>query len=164
MARVMLLLGGNQGDMVGTIDRAVELMAERIGEVKSRSKIYVSEAWGFEQETPPFTNQAVIFDTELQPEEVLQVALETEQRVGRRRDVEQQERVSSGERYASRVIDIDVILYDEVVMQSDELTLPHPLMQEREFVLEPICEIAPEWRNPRLGLSCREIYEKLSRV
>lgn len=161
MARVMLLLGGNVGRVAESIDRAVELIGREIGEVELRSSMMVSEAWGFEQATDSFTNQAVIVSTSDEPEQILDKVLAIEQAVGRRRAEEEGEKRCSGERYASRVIDIDMILYDEVIWESERLTLPHPLMQEREFVLSPICEIAPEWRNAKLGRSCGELYEEL---
>lgn len=163
MARIMLLLGGNLGDVEGSIERAVELIAEQAGEVVRCSSLRRSEAWGFQTERPPFTNQAVEICTTLDPEALLCVTQSIEREVGRAREQEQQEKMASGERYASRVIDIDIILYEELIYRSERLTIPHPLMQEREFVLSPIVEIAPEWRNAVLGASCWELLERLTK-
>ncbi len=163
MARVMLLFGGNVGDVAARIEQGVELLSESVGEVLRRSSMMTTEAWGFDCDTPPFTNQAVEFSTELQPEELLDQTQRVEQLLGRDRAEERREKEQRGERYASRSIDIDIILYDEVVWQSERLTIPHPLMQEREFVLRPIVEIAPEWRNARLERSCEELLNDIER-
>lgn len=163
MARVMLLLGGNIGDVEGRIERAVELLAERGCRVVQRSKMVRTEAWGFESETPQFTNQAVEVECDMAPEAMLDVTQGVETELGREREREQRERESKGEKYASRVIDIDLILWDELLIESERLTLPHPLMGERAFVLEPIVEIAPRWRNVRLGRSCEELLEELKK-
>ncbi len=160
----MLVLGGNIGDTRARIDRAVEIIEERIGRTLKRSTMITSEPWGFEDKvgsTPPFINQAVEIECNLSPEKLLRATQSIEQQVGRERDVEQEERERRGERYASRKIDIDIILYGESLHKSERLELPHPLMQEREFVLEPIVEIAPEWRHPTLKRSCKELLEEL---
>lgn len=166
MERVILVLGSNIGDTKSRIDHAVELIAERGGRVINRSTMITSEPWGFEDRedtTPLFTNQAVEIECDLSPDELLSVTQLIEQEVGRERDVEQKERVRRGEKYASRKIDIDIILYSDKVHKSDRLTLPHPLMQEREFVLIPIVEIAPDWLHPSLGKSCKELLMELKR-
>ncbi len=163
MARVMLLFGGNVGDVPSRIERGVALLTESVGEPLRLSSMTVSEAWGFNNETPPFTNQAVEFSTTLTPEELLEATQRAERELGRDRASEAEEKLLRGERYASRGVDIDIIFYDELIYQSERLTIPHPLMQEREFVLQPIVEIAPEWRNAKLGRSCRELLNELTK-
>ncbi len=160
----MLLLGGNIGDVEQRIDRAVEIIRREIGSVTKRSRMKKSEPWGFEDRedtTPPFTNQAVEVETSLNPEELLKATQRAEQESGRERDKELCEKELRGEKYASRKIDIDIIFYGEECYKSETLELPHRLMQEREFVLEPIVEITPEWRHPRFGKSCRELLDEL---
>ncbi len=164
MERVMLVLGGNIGDTCARIDRAVELIDQRVGRVVKRSKMITSEPWGFEDKietTPPFTNQAVEIECDMNPEKLLDMTQSIEQEVGREKNIEREERERRGERYASRKIDIDIILYGEKLYKSERLELPHPLMQEREFVLAPIVEIAPEWRHPKFERSCKELLKEL---
>lgn len=161
MARVMLLFGGNVGDVSSRIERGVDLLRASVGEPLRRSSMMVSEAWGFESETARFTNQAVEFATTLSPDELLAATQRAEEMLGRNRSEELRDKELRGERYASRGIDIDIILYDEILYESDRLTIPHPLMQDREFVLRPIVEIAPEWRNVRCGVSCEALLREL---
>ncbi len=161
MARVMLLLGGNIGDVEARIDMAVEMIGARVGRIVRRSSMMRSEAWGFSVETPSFVNQAVEVESDQSPEQILDATQLIERELGREREAEAIEKAESGERYCSRLIDIDIIFYGEMILQSDRLTLPHPLMQEREFVLRPIVEIAPEWRDARVGRSCRELLESI---
>ncbi len=161
MARAMLLLGGNIGDVAARIEGATALIESQIGTIQSRSTMLCTEAWGFHKEQPRFTNQAVEVTTKLNPTELLNATQRIEVMMGRERDEELRERDERGERYASRMIDIDIILYDELMIKSERLTIPHPLMQQREFVLRPIVEIAPEWRHAALGCSCRELLERL---
>ncbi|MFI3259810.1 MAG: 2-amino-4-hydroxy-6-hydroxymethyldihydropteridine diphosphokinase [Rikenellaceae bacterium] len=159
--RVMLLLGGNLGDVEQTIERAMELIEREVGQIVARSKFYVSEAWGFERETPPFTNQAVEVESGLSPDELLTTTQCVERELGRVREAELRDKAISGERYASRPIDIDIIFYGDLVMESERLTLPHKELANREFVLRPIVEIAPEWRDARSGECCRELLRRL---
>ncbi len=131
-----------------------------------RSTMVTSQPWGFgdqtQEEVAPFTNQAVVVETELAAEELLNALQQIENELGRRRTDEQQEREQRGVRYLSRKIDIDIIFYGDHVIQSERLTTPHPLMAEREFVLEPLVEIEPEWRHPLLRVSCRELLNRLN--
>ncbi len=157
----MLLLGGNIGSVERRIDRAVELIAKRCGEIKRRSQMMRTEAWGFSRPTPDFVNQAVEITTTLSPEELLNATQQIEREEGREREAEREEKSVSGERYCSRKIDIDIIFYGESIYRSERLTIPHPLMQEREFVLRPIVQIAPEWRNAKEGMSCEELLKRL---
>ncbi len=161
MSRIMLLLGGNMGEVAEVIDRAVSHLEREVGEVVTRSEILRSKAWGFNHPTPDFLNQAVELHTSLTPEELLDATQRIEQKLGRERESEREAKQESGERYASRGIDIDIIFYGEQSYQSERLTIPHPLMQEREFVLRPIAEIAPEWQNVALGASAKELLERL---
>ncbi len=161
--RVMLLLGGNVGDVESSIARSIEFLECYVGDVVQRSSMMRSEAWGFECATREFTNLAIELATSLRPDELLAATQRVEREVGRDRECELREREQSGERYASRVIDIDIILYDEEEVATAELTLPHPLMGEREFVLRPIVEIAPTWRHATSGRSCEEMLNDLEK-
>ena len=153
---VALLTGSNFRGKEQILHRAAECIACRVGPIARASQIHYSEAWGFHSESE-FANQALIVDTSLPPLEVLEQVLAIEQELGRDRAEEAREKEATGERYASRVVDIDIIFYDDYVCESERLTLPHKLMHLRDFVLRPLCEVAPDWRHPRLGKSVEEI-------
>ena len=158
--RVTLLLGGNKGDMSSALRRAVELLKQRVGEVVATSRIYRSQAWGFHA-TEQFLNQAVVLRTNLEPEPLLDATQAIECELGRDRRAEAEQKAACGERYCSRTMDIDIMFYDNEVISTPRLQVPHPLMQERAFALEPLCELMEEFRHPTLGLTLRELNENL---
>ena len=149
---VVLLIGGNQGDRVTLLMRAIGEIACRIGTVSLVSSIYETEPWGFDAEQS-FLNLAVVVDTDLSAEEVLKKALEIEKELGRKRDG-----TKSG--YASRPMDIDLIFFNNDVIDTDELQLPHPRMHIRRFVLEPLAQIIPDFKHPKLRKSIRQLLEE----
>lgn len=149
--KVYLLLGSNLGDREQLIKDAIKQIANEIGEVLIRSSIYETEAWGNEDQ-PSFLNIALGVETKLTPTEVLNKALEIELELGRVRH----------EKWGSRLIDIDLIFYDDIVLDMGaELQIPHPQMQYRKFVLEPLAEIAPHYMHPVLKMTVREVLERL---
>lgn len=158
--RVALLTGSNALDRETILQRTAELLVERIGRLLAHSAIYTSSAWGFRSERD-FANQALLLQTELEPEQVLDEALAVEQIVGRDREAESRERALTGERYASRVVDVDIILCEDHIISTPRLRVPHPLMHEREFVLRPLCEIMAAERHPLLGRTIEELYNAL---
>jgi 2-amino-4-hydroxy-6-hydroxymethyldihydropteridine diphosphokinase len=158
--RVTLLTGSNAPDREAILHRTATLLAERVGPIVSRSRIYTSAAWGFSSEEP-FANQALRLETSLTPIEVLDAALGVEQIVGRDRAQEAREKELSGERYASRVVDVDVMFCDDEIISEPRLQVPHPLLHERDFALEPLCEIMADYRHPQLGRSLKDIYFEL---
>ena len=162
MHSVTLLTGSNDPLAVAILLRAASLLAERIGQQAAASEIYPSEAWGFESERP-FYNQALQFHTALEPEQVLDAAQEVEQLLGRRRDEELAERERTGQRYASRRVDVDVMFYDEEIISTPRLTVPHPLLHEREFALRPLCEIMGDFVHPQLQRPLKDILAGLGR-
>ena len=136
-----LLLGGNLGDREGNLKRAIELLNEKIGKVTAVSSLYETAAWG-KTDQPAFLNQAVALQTNLSALEVLDHALTIEQELGRVRK----------DKWGERLIDIDLILFgDEIINVPDKLQVPHPHMQHRKFVMEPLAEIAPDVIHPILG-------------
>ena len=159
MARVVLIAGGNIGDVKSRLQDAQKMINDRVGAVMRCSHRYKSEAWGFS--APEFTNQVMVADTDLSPQQVLAEVQEIEAFLGRDREAERREMELSGQKYASRVIDIDVLLYDDAVVDTETLKIPHPKMAEREFVLTPLCEVMREHRHPQLGLTIGELREKL---
>lgn len=121
---------------------AVEEIAKRVGEVTSRSAFHASEPWGFESENS-FLNAVCCVSTDLAPMELLHVTQEIERSLGRIKK-------SVNGIYSDRIIDIDILLYDDWHIDTPELTIPHPLMWERDFVMIPLREIAPEQTLRRL--------------
>ncbi len=159
MARVTLLAGGNVGNVKQTLQAAQQLINRNIGAVMRCSHRYESPAWGFESQQN-FSNQALEVDTDLTPDEVLERIHLIEAELGRDREAERLEKEQSGQRYASRIIDIDIIFYDELVRSDERLTLPHPLMVERGFVLQPLAEIMRSKRHPVSGKTVGEMLDE----
>ncbi|ATL48126.1 2-amino-4-hydroxy-6-hydroxymethyldihydropteridine diphosphokinase [Chitinophaga caeni] len=139
MNRTILLLGGNLGDRIANLQKAVELIQEKVGQVLSCSKFYETAPWG-NPDQPDFINQALVVDTPLRPVQLMLALLEIEKSIGRIRH----------EKWGSRLIDIDIIFYNDAIIEVHSLQIPHPRMQKRRFVLVPIAEIAPSWVHPEL--------------
>ena len=125
MARVVLLTGGNTGDVKRTLQAAQQLINARVGAVLRCSHRYESKPWGFDAEQH-FSNQALEVSTDLQPLEVLEAVQAIEQELGRNRAAEAVEKARTGVAYTSRPIDIDILFYDDEVIASERLTVPHP--------------------------------------
>ena len=160
MARVALLLGGNQGDVKRTLQTAQQLINSRVGAVLRCSHRYESEPWGFPA-AQRFSNQALEVSTDLSPLEVLDVCQGIERELGRNRAAEAIEKASSGAAYSSRPIDIDIIFYGDEVIDDERLTVPHPLLAEREFALQPLAEIMRRHRHPVTGVTVGEMLDAL---
>ena len=136
MATLYLSLGTNMGDRRKNLSSALELIGHEVGTVVSESDIIETEPWGFESSNM-FLNMVAKVETRLQPIEVLHATQKIERKLGRNKK-------SVGGAYQDRPIDIDILLYDDLVMNTPELTIPHPLMYQREFVMKPLAQIAPE--------------------
>ena len=160
MARVALLLGGNQGDVKRTLQTAQQLINSRVGAVLRCSHRFESEPWGFPA-AQRFSNQALEVSTDLSPLEVLDACQGIERELGRNRAAEAIEKASSGAAYSSRPIDIDIIFYGDEVIDDERLTVPHPLLAEREFALQPLAEIMRRHRHPVTGVTVGEMLDAL---
>lgn len=160
MARVILLTGGNLGDVKTTLQSAQQLVNARVGAVLRCSHRYESEPWGFSG-APKFSNQALEVSTDLAPEEVLDAVQQIERELGRNRAAETLEKASTGMRYVSRPVDIDIMFYNDEVIDTERLTIPHPRLAEREFALVPLCEIDRNRRHPVSGLTVGEMLDAL---
>ena len=151
MSPLYLLIGGNQGNRQQIINNATNLIQQRIGFVAVSSHIYETEPWGDFQDsnTQPFLNIALLVHTNLTPLQALSSALLIEKELGRQRIG----LPSSSElrTYSSRPIDIDLIFFGNLVINTPTLTLPHPRMHLRRFVLKPLCDIAPNYIHPLLN-------------
>ena len=151
MEEVILSLGSNMGDRAGNLRRAVALIGEGAGNGNSSIRVYETEPWGFSADTP-FYNMAAIVQTTLTPPEFLAVLLAIEEKLGRVRE-------PGTERYTSRPIDIDILFFGDRIINSDSLTVPHPRLHERMFVLAPLNEIAPDKVHPVLNRSIRNLFK-----
>ncbi len=156
MHRAIILAGGNIGDVALRFVDAERLLAERGVRVVARSQNHESRAWGFESEML-FTNAAWEVLTELKPEELLDALQEVEALLGRNRMVEQREKEQKGARYCSRTLDLDILFYDEEYISTERLKVPHPLIMEREFVMEPTCELL-QCSKEQLAKKIEKIY------
>lgn len=154
---VVFSLGSNMGNREALLNKAIDLLAERMGEVVMLSNLYETEPWGFEC-SDAFLNCAAVVDTDLDPRKVLEVALSIEKELGRLRPDDMDP--SAPKQYASRPIDIDVIFYDNVISSDSSLILPHPRMEQRAFVLRPLDEIIPNYVHPVLKKTVSELYDQ----
>ncbi|MCF0065373.1 2-amino-4-hydroxy-6-hydroxymethyldihydropteridine diphosphokinase [Dyadobacter chenwenxiniae] len=145
---IFLSLGSNLGDRQATLASAREEIAKRIGTISGESSVYETEPWGLADQ-PAFLNQVIRVETALAPEEVLRIILDIEHELGRVRH----------ERWGARVIDIDLLYYNALVLDSASLTLPHPRLQDRLFNLIPLTEIAPDFINPLLKKTSLELLQ-----
>lgn len=152
MATVYLGLGTNLGNKEANLRTAIYKLQERIGKQVSLSSFYETAPWGFESEHS-FLNAAIGLETNLSPTEVLHITQEIEKELGRT-----QKSVNGS--YSDRLIDIDILLYDNLVLQSPELTVPHPLMTERDFVMKPLIEIAGNVIHPIRQKTLSELYQE----
>jgi len=146
MNEVYILLGGNLGDKCQIFEETRKLIGECVGLITKQSSVYVTEPWGFESEL--FWNQVVIAETTLHPHEVLQQTQAIEKSLGR---------IRKSAHYEARTIDIDLLFYNNLVLNTSDLTIPHPKIGDRKFVLIPLNEIAPDKCHPVSGLEVREM-------
>ncbi|WP_348715484.1 2-amino-4-hydroxy-6-hydroxymethyldihydropteridine diphosphokinase [uncultured Alistipes sp.] len=160
MAKAVLITGGNRGDVRALLRRAAGLIGERIGRIVRSSACYESAPWGFRAEQS-FWNQVLEVETPLHPEELLEAVLSVEAELGRDRVQEGLEKASTGECYASRTLDVDILFYDDEVIRTPRLEIPHPRLGGREFVLRPLCELMPERRHPVTGERMRDLLKAL---
>jgi 2-amino-4-hydroxy-6-hydroxymethyldihydropteridine diphosphokinase len=149
MTMAYIGLGSNLGDRMVTLRTAV-LRLEPLGRIAGISSLYETEPIGY-LEQPPFLNAVVALDTELAPGELLSALLRIERDLGRKRSFPN----------APRTLDLDLLLVDELVLDNPELTLPHPRLHERAFVLVPLAELAPEMVHPGSGQAVRELVRAL---
>jgi len=135
--RIYLSLGSNMGDREGNIRKAVLRLEERLGKASGLSSLYETEPWGYEDQ-PPFINMCAAFDSGIEPEDLLEAISSIEKELGRQRSF----------KWGPRTVDIDILTMGDVVMREEALTVPHPLMWERAFVVVPLAEIAPDLKAP----------------
>ena len=145
--QLFLSMGGNLGNKSKIFDSTKRHIEAQIGQLAKISSIYESDSWGFHSRSL-FWNQVVLVETRLSPENILTEIRIIEDHFGRRREPG---------KYRSRKMDLDILFYDDLIFNSEELTIPHPFIAQRNFVLEPLYEIAPEYFHPVLK-------EKISQI
>lgn len=144
---VYLCIGGNLGDREANLEETLTFVEFNMGDIQAASPIYESEAWGMEN-AAPFLNQILLISTGLSPEELLTEISELEEFFGRER--------KEGT-YQSREMDVDILFYDDLVIETDKLHVPHPRLHLRKFVLTPLHDIAPDFIHPVLKKSVAEL-------
>lgn len=146
MNTVFLLTGGNLGNRFFNLQQAKELIEENCGLIVAESSIYKTAAWGF-TEQPDFYNQCLQLQTNFSAEELMQVLLMIEKKMGREREI----------KMGPRIIDIDILLMNDFIINTNFVKIPHPLLQERRFALTPLAEIASNLIHPVLHKSIKEL-------
>ncbi len=172
--QVILLLGSNLGGRRRMLARAKEMLGRKAGAVVRESSLYETEPWGFESQHA-FLNQVLAMETSLEPQELMQLLLEIEKKLGRGsgsgsesasgslsgpgsdhnnsdgKKLANNESGGSNEGYSSRVIDIDILFYDQRIIDTPSLKVPHPQLHRRRFTLEPLNELDPNMLHPVFG-------------
>lgn len=151
MEKYVLLTGSDLGDRNANLRTALDLIGERIGKVLTTSDILETEPWGFDSDTR-FLNQAILVETELGPETILQEILRIEIEIGRER---------TGTQWTSRLIDIDILCAENISHSTEQLTVPHQHLQNRYFALAPLCELVPDWKHPTTQKTYKQLLEEL---
>lgn len=150
MHRVFLIIGGNLGDRESLLSQSISQIESFVGSVVTKSDVYESDPWGFEYPIP-FLNQVIEVETNLSALCLLDACQLIENNLGRKR---------YSEKYTARTVDIDVLFYDDCIYTLPPLIVPHRLMHERMFVLEPLSQIAPKFVHPLLGYTISELKSK----
>lgn len=153
MAIAYIGIGSNLGNRQKNCLRAIELLQKKDIIVTKRSSLYETEPWGVKDQ-PRFINMAVEIDTSLEPKKLLTILKNIEKELGREKS----------SKWGPRTIDLDILLFDDIILNKDNLKIPHPLMHERDFVLRPLCEIAPDIYHPLLKIRMHELMQKIHRI
>lgn len=150
MSIAYLLIGGNQGNREDLLEKAISGLNSKAGKVVALSSIYETEAWGFESEQD-FLNQVVKIETKFEPYNLLDACFEIESELGRIRNYRG---------YESRLMDIDILFYDDIILETEKLHLPHPRLQDRNFALIPMNEVAPTLKHPLFKKTINEMLSE----
>ena len=146
MNKVYLLTGGNIGNRLDNLRIACSLLEQYCGKIIQRSLIYETGAWGFKDQ-PDFYNQVLCITTDLQPEALMNKLLMIEEKMGRKRDI----------KMGPRTIDLDILFFNDEIINKPHLIIPHARLHERRFVLVPLAEIAPEFIHPFFNKTVLEL-------
>jgi 2-amino-4-hydroxy-6-hydroxymethyldihydropteridine diphosphokinase len=146
--QVVLIIGGNLYDRMALIDQCRKSLADFLGPWTNASAVYESEAWGGKS-SGNYLNQVLAFETDFSPMEILDKIQSIELQLGRSRD----------EKWGNRTMDIDILAFGEEVIETEQLTIPHPFLHLRRFVLVPLGEILPDWKHPKIQSSVGKLIE-----
>lgn len=146
MSKVYLSIGSNKGNRSVLINKAIDEIDKKIGKIISRSSIYQSKSWGFDSND--FYNLSLLIDTDIEPKSLLINLKKIEKSMGRE-DIDGS--------YSDRFIDIDILFYDNIIIDSEDLKIPHPKIEIRKFVLVPMLEIADDYVHPILNKTIRQL-------
>jgi 2-amino-4-hydroxy-6-hydroxymethyldihydropteridine diphosphokinase len=149
MKGIYLLLGSNMGDRQKTLEEAKNYISKSAGNVLRESQLYETAAWGIEDQ-PDFINQVLEIESNLSPEFLLDELLNIEKEMGRVREV----------KWGQRLIDIDVLYYGRKIVQTHRLKIPHPEIPNRRFTLVPLCELSPDFVNPKMSKTNRILLKE----
>ena len=147
---VLISLGSNEGKRFENILKAITLFNEELGSVISVSPVYETPSWGYDDAT--YLNNAICLNTDMLPLTLMLSLLEIERKLGRKR--------SNSESYKARTIDLDILLIEGVIINHPQLQVPHPRMNLRKFVLQPLADIAPDWIHETENLSVSDLLDK----
>ena len=147
MNKIYLLLGSNQQNPQKQLQLAQKLIAKKIGPIKRKSAIYQTAAWGNTNQ-PDFLNQVIIVETKLPAQQTMQIILQIEKKMGRLRTVKN----------APRIIDIDILFFNKEIINEKKLTVPHPQLQNRRFVLVPLNELSPNLKHPAIKKTMHQLF------
>ena len=151
MSKVYLSIGSNKGNRSVLINKAIDEIEKKVGIIISRSSIYQSKSWGFDSND--FYNLCLLIDTDIMPKSLLINLKKIEKSMGRE-DVDGS--------YSDRLIDIDILFYDNITTDLEDLKIPHPKIEIRKFVLVPMLEIANDYVHPILNKTIKELYNDCS--
>ena len=149
MNEIYLQLGSNIGDRLDNLDQSIKIITERIGNVLEKSSVYESTPWGVENQRN-FLNQVIFVKSNFDPYTILDLVLQIEKDMGRIRI----------EKWGERIIDIDILFIDDLIIESENLCIPHEFIAKRKFVLQPMCEIAPGFIHPKLNKTISQLLEE----
>jgi 2-amino-4-hydroxy-6-hydroxymethyldihydropteridine diphosphokinase len=149
MNTIFLQLGSNMGDRNAYLQKARKLITEKIGMIKKRSRIYESVPWGIENQNN-YLNQVLELKSKFTADEVLQKILDIENKIGRIRN----------EKWGERIIDIDILFYNDLIIEKEELCIPHIHLHNRKFVLTPLHEISPDYIHPKYRKKVSELMQE----
>jgi len=148
MHKVVLSLGGNVGDVLKTFMGVEKELSSSVGRISKSSRTYQTEAWG-KKDQSNFLNKVLLIETLLEPDEMMKTCLDIERKMGRNRN--------NSVKWAERMIDVDILFYDDLVVREKDLIIPHPHLHERNFVMIPLNEIFSDYVHPLLKRTVKEL-------